>query len=221
MRSTHLFAGIFVATLPALALATGGPAPAVVPGDTASMSLIMMDSGADSRPMNAGGDFIVQRSSNFLDIGQNFNTAGHIQALWNEVAQGSQLSIMAIFRTSDGSQFMPQGSTIQGGQPAVFWTWHLGVTDPINFQSWVTSVHVDSAHVFFSADSGQTFTGSVDFTNILPQNWDPGVDQGLTLSSIGDGTNYMLLDYQITAVPAPAGLGALAAGSLLAFRRRR
>lgn len=223
MRSHLPFAILSLAALPALALATGGPAPIVVQGDTASMSLIMMNSDLNSLAFNTMGDVSVPRGSAFFDLGASLNGGGNIQGIWNEAAQGQQTVVTAIFRTADGSQFMPPTARVQG-QPAIFWTWHFGVTDPVNFQPWVTSVTLNSAHVFFSADGGQTFSGSVDMTSNLPSNWMPGVDPGLTVSSIGDGTNFIMMQYNLTAggsVPAPAGVAVIAGGSLLALRRRR
>jgi hypothetical protein len=219
MRS-HLLALLSLTALPALAAATGGPPPIVVPGDSASMSLIMMDANSNGLAFNMMGDHSVLRGNSFTDIGQSLNGGGNIQSTWNESNQGIQTIITAIFRTANGSQFMPMGSNIEG-QPAVFWTWHFGVSDAVNFQPWVTSVTLNSAHVFFSADQGQTYSGSVDMTSNLPHNWMTGRDPGLSLASIGDGTNFIMMQYNVTAVPAPAGLAAIAGGSLLALRRRR
>jgi hypothetical protein len=200
---------------------TGGPTPGVIPGDVASMSLIMMDGGANPESVNALGDGLILRGSGqYSDLGANRNGGGHVQAIWDEVLQGNATSIIAIFKTSDGSQFLPASSEVNG-QPAQFWTWRFGMTDPVNFQPSVTGVTLNSAHVYFSNDGGQSFTGSTDITSNLSTNWNPGRDPGLSMASIGDGTNFLMLEYQITVVPAPAGMAALAGGSLLALRRRR
>jgi hypothetical protein len=212
-----------LAALPTIAAATGGPPPIVLQGDTASMSLIMMDASLNSVSVNTMGDISVPRGNAFNDLGVSLNGGGNIQAIWDQNASGTQTIITAIFRTADGSQFMPMTAHV-GQEPAVFWTWHFGVVDPVNFQPWVTSVTLNSAHVFFSADSGQTFSGSVDMTSNLPSNWMPGRDNGLTVSSIGDGTNFIMMQYNVGftgTVPAPGGVATIALGSLLALRRRR
>lgn len=219
MRS-HLFAAILsLGVLPALA---AGQAPIIAQSDSASMSLIMMDANSNALAVNTLGDHNVARGTLFEDIGASRNGGGDIQAIWNVSTQSTQTVITAILRTADGSQFMPLSAQIEG-RPAIFWTWHFGMSDPVDFQPWVTGVTLNSAHVFFSSDQGQTFSGSVDMTSNLPSNWLPGRDPGLTLASIGDGTNFMMMQYNVTvsAVPAPAGIAALAGGSLLALRRRR
>jgi hypothetical protein len=215
---THIIAAILgIGTLPALAVAT----PGVVPGDSATMSLVMMTSGGSTpQSVNMLGEGAITRGNTFTDLGANRNGGGHIQASWDEVVSAGQVYITAIFRTNDGTQFMPFDAQVNG-QPATFWTWHLGMQDPINFQNWVTNVTVNSAHVYFSDNSGQSFTNTIDITSNFSGNWNPGHDQGVQLSTIGDGTNYLMLQYQINVVPAPAGLGALAGAGLLALRRRR
>jgi hypothetical protein len=219
MRSPLFAAILGISALPALALAT--PVRGVMTGDSASMSLVMMSGGSTTpQSVNLLGDGLIVRGNIFTDLGANRNGGGHIQALWEETVGGDQVYITAIFRTSDGSQFMPATAQVNG-QPATFWTWHLGLADPINFQNWVTNVSVTSAHAFFSADGGQSFTSSMDIASILPNNWNPGSDHGIQLSTIGDGTNFLMLQYGIHVIPAPTGLGAMAGAGLLALRRRR
>jgi hypothetical protein len=219
MRSHVIAAILGIGTLPMLAAAT--PIQGVMPGDSATMSLVMMTSGtASPQAINMLGEGQIIRGNTFTDLGANRNGGGHIQASWDEVVSGGQVYITAIFRTSDGSQFMPATAQING-EPAIFWTWHLGMQDPINFQNWVTNVTVNSAHVSLSDSGGQSFTSTIDFSSNFTQNWNPGHDQGIELAMIGDGTNYMMLQYGISVIPAPAGLGALAGAGLLALRRRR
>jgi hypothetical protein len=199
---------------------TGAPIRGVVAGDIASMCMVMMDGSGHATSINASGECNVQRGSTFTDLGQSRNGNGHILATWDEVVSGNLVYVNAIYKTSDGSQFMPVTAMVNG-QPAYFWTWRMGMQDPVNFQPFVTSVTLNAARVYFSDTGGQSFTSSTDITSNLNTNWNPGRDPGLTLASIGDGTNFMLLSYQITVVPAPAGLGAMAGASLLALRRRR
>ena len=182
----------------------------VMPNDTASMSLWMIDASDNSVSINMGGEFSVTRGPVFTNIGTNRNGGGQIQASWDEVVQGNNVFINVIFRTSDGSMFMPPTATVNG-QPAFFWTWHFGVADPVNYQPWVDSVNLLSARIFFSDNGGQSFNS---FSNIsgLGSSFMSGMDGGNYLASIGDGTNYIMLQYQIQPVPAPAGVGAVTPG---------
>jgi hypothetical protein len=199
---------------------TDAPTRGVVAGDSASMSLVMMDSALHSISVNTPGEVSVTRGNTFADLGANRNGGGHILGVWDEIVQGNSVYVDAIFKTADGSQFVPFNASVNG-QPVFFWAWHFGTTNPVNFQSWVTNVTLTSAHVYFSSNGGQSFTTSSDLYNNMSHNWNPGMDVGLMQNSIGDGTNFMLLQYQITIVPAPAGLAVLAGASLLGFRRRR
>lgn len=202
-------------TPPIQTVTTGG----VMQGDTASMSLVMIDANDNSVTVNMGGEFSVGRGPVFTSIGANRNGGGNILASWDEVIQGSNVYINAVFRTSDGSMFMPPTATVNG-QPAFFWTWHFGSANPVSYQPWVTSVNLLSARIFFSDNSGQSFNS---FSNIagLGGSFLSGQDNGNYLASIGDGTNYIMLQYQIQPVPAPAGVGAVLGGALLLARRRR
>jgi hypothetical protein len=200
---------------PIQTVTTGG----VVQGDSASMSLVMIDANDNSVTVNMGGEFSVTRGPTFTNIGANRNGGGNLLASWDEVIQGSNVFINAVIRTSDGSMFMPPTATVNG-QPAFFWTWHFGTANPVNFQPWVTSVNLMSARIFFSDNGGASFNS---FSNIsgLGGSFLQGRDNGNYLASIGDGTNYIMLQYQIQPVPAPAGVGAVMGGVLLLARRRR
>jgi hypothetical protein len=84
----------------------------------------------------------------------------------------------------------------------------------------MTAVNLLSARIFFSDNGGQSFNS---FNNIagLGGSFLPGRDNGNYLATIGDGTNYIMLQYQIQPVPAPAGLAAVVGGAMLIARRRR
>jgi hypothetical protein len=193
--------------------------PGVRANDTASMSLMMFDSQDRSASVNMGGEFSVTRGPSFTNIGANRNGGGNVLSSWDEVVQGSTVYVNAMFKTSDGSMFMPATARVNGS-PAFFWTWHFGVTDPVNYQPWVTQVQLLSARIYFSDNGGASFNS---FSNIsgLGGSFLTGRDSGNYLASIGDGTNFILLQYQISVVPAPAGLGVLAGAGLMAARRRR
>ncbi|HYE61563.1 MAG TPA: hypothetical protein VD997_06180 [Phycisphaerales bacterium] len=227
IRSIIIAAGLALAAAPTLAGITpyeGGYGPraasrAVLAGDAASMSLVMIDANDNSIAVNMGGHVNVTRGASFTSLGNNRNGGGQILGSWDEVVQGNDLYINAIFKTSDGSMFMPPTATVNGS-PAFFWKWQFGTTEAVNYMPWVESVGLTSARIFFSDNGGQSFSS---FSNIsgLNGSFMAGRDNGNYLATIGDGTNYILLQYRITPVPAPAGAAALAGAALLATRRRR
>lgn len=228
LRSILIATGMAISALPALAEITpypvGGYQPrvtngAVLASDAASMTLVMVDANDQSVSVNMGGNVNVTRGSTFTSLGNNRNGGGQILGSWDEVIQGNDIYINAIFRTSDGSMFMPPTATVNGS-PAFFWKWQFGSTNPVNYQPWVTSVGLTSARIYFSDNGGQSFSS---FSNIsgLNGSFMSGRDNGNYLATIGDGTNYILLQYRITPVPAPAGIAALGGAALLITRRRR
>jgi hypothetical protein len=187
--------------------------------ESASMCLLMVDAMDRSTSVNMGGHVVVPRGSSFADLGANRNGGGSIQGSWDEVISGTNRFINVIFRTTDGSQFMPPTASVNGS-PAFFWKWQFGTTDVVGYQPWVQSVGLTSARIYFSANGGQSFSG---FSNIAGLNgtFMSGRDNGNYLANIGDGTNYILMQYQINPVPAPAGAAALGGAALLLGRRRR
>jgi hypothetical protein len=200
----------------AQAVVVGG----VMPGDHASMCMTMQDSAHHQTELNMTGDCSVQRGSSYMDLGANRNGGSHLLGSWDEHVTGNSVYINAIFKTADGSMFMPITSSVNG-QPAYYWSWNFGTNDPVDYQPWVTGVTLQAAHIYFSDNGGQSFIGAVDMFPALGPNFDPGRDPGMLLTSIGDGTNFVLLQYQIQVAPAPGGLAAMAGASMLALRRRR
>jgi hypothetical protein len=193
--------------------------PGVMPGDTASISLMMIDAQDHSVHVNMGGEVAMARGMSPTSIGANRNGGGNILASWDEVVQGNSVFINAVIRSSDGSMLMPPTAQVNG-QPAFFWTWHLGTTDPINYMNWVTQVELLSARIYFSSNGGASFSGFSNISGLGP-SFMGGRDNGNYLASIGDGTNFILMQYQINIIPAPAGFGLLAGAGLLVARRRR
>jgi hypothetical protein len=197
------------------------PMRGVVANDIASIGLKMYDGANNAVSVNLNGEVSVPRGPSFTNIGANRNGGGQIQASWDEVVQNNVVYINTIIRSSDGAQFMPPTAMVNG-QAAFFWNWRFGMSNNVDFYNYVTNVTVVSARAYFSDNGGLSFFG---FNNIAgglnSSNWNPGCDPGQLLASIGDGTNFVFLQYQILIVPAPAGAGALAAFGLFAARRRR
>jgi hypothetical protein len=232
VRSILIAAGLTAMSSAALAGVTpysfesgsGGYSPratigAVWASESASMSLLMVDGMDQSTSVNVGGHVSVTRGSTFTNLGANRNGGGAILGSWDEVVSGSNNFINVIYKTSDGSQFMPVTANVNGNS-AFFWKWQFGVTDQVTYQPWVQSVGLVTARIYFSDNGGQSFSS---FSNIsgLNGNFNSGRDNGNYLATIGDGTNYILVQYHITPVPAPAGVAALAGAGLLLARRRR
>lgn len=200
----------------------GQPFDGVVQGDSATMSLKMHDVNGATVSINQGGDVPVVRGPSFTALGLNRNGTSQVRGSWDSVISGNRMFIIALFRlTSIGDQFMPPGAN-NNGVPAFAWSWNLGTADSISWQPYVTSVQVVQALAFFSNDLGSSYTnGSIDFTSNMPSGqWVPGRDTGLLIPTFGDGTNAILLSYELNIVPAPAA-GMLAGVGLLALGRRR
>jgi hypothetical protein len=195
----------------------------VLPGDQMSMRLRMHDLNGGVVSINGGGEVLVTRGPNLTDLGINRNGPSRVMASWDSIVTGGRAYIIAFFRlTNINDQFMPPGAN-NNGVPAFAWAWSLGMTDPINWSPFVTSVRIRQALAFFSNDLGTTYTvGSFDFTGNLPSGeWVPARDPGLLMPNIGDGTNAILLSYELDIVPTPGVAAALACAGVFALRRRR
>ncbi len=193
----------------------------VMTNDTLSMALNMTAISGAQAFLNGGGQFIVSRGPGFTDIGAHRGTGARVQASWDEVVSGGQTFISVIYKTSTGGHLVPNTSNIDGSGINT-WNWSVGVLDPIHFQEGVSSVQLVSARAFFSRNAGTSFFGNINILPNLPGDFNPGLDSGLPLLSAGDGTNYVLIRYQIdVTIPAPASGVALASGLVLLTRRRR
>jgi len=196
------------------------PIRGVLTNDTVNFSLHMYNASFGTASINTLGEVTIPRGPAFTDMGLNRNGTGRIQGTWDEVIQGNNLYINTVIKTSNGQQFVP-GTAMVGGSPAAFWTWHFGTANGVDFFPWVTSVTLVTARAYMSSDGGQTFFNSAGIMPGMESSWNPGRDPGTLMSSVADGTNYMLFQYQIVVVPAPSGLGVMAGGLLAATRRRR
>lgn len=197
-------------------------------GDNASVGLFMYDTTlARSQSINSLGDIAIRRGNTPIDIGANRNGSGRIRALWDEVVVGNGVQIRCAISTSNNEPLVPATSTIPlpggGTTPAAFWSWHFGSLDPVNFQAFVTSVSLTRASVSFSSDGGQSFTSNINITNTIPNraNWNPGADGGQLLTSVGDGTNYVLLQYEINIIPTPGAIALVCSGLWTMVHRKR
>lgn len=195
--------------------------------DPASFSLAMFGSNGTKRYINTGGaGSSVKIATGFTSIGENFNgqmingSRGTILASWDEQVLVNKNVVTVLFKTSDGQDIMPSGVTI-GGEAYDFWTWNIGVVDPINFQSQDGKVPLFAATVSLSNDSGSSFysTKSI-FNKSVSSPWN-GKDAGVTQIDVGAGVNYIRVRYEIGQVPAPGAAVLMGMGVFAAARRRR
>jgi len=203
------------------------PLRGVAINDRATVSLLMYDANLNFTSVNTGGESLVPRNTGPVDGGANRNGTGRVRFFWDEVVVNNRTVIRCTMSTSNGEAFVPENSQVPtpggGSAPAVYWSWHFGSVDPVNFQSFITNVTLSRATISFSNDGGQSYFSTVTHTNTIPSraNWNPGVDNGQLLNTVGDGTNSVLLQYEVTYVPSAGSIALLSGGLLAIFGRRR
>ena len=204
------------------------PTRGVMPNDRVTMTLITYDGQlTNSTSINSLGDFRVQRSVGSVDGGANRNGTGRVTFSWDETVSGTRTFIRAIIRTSNNEPFFPATSTVPlpggGTAPAAFWTWHFGTIDPVNYQTNVTGVRLVRSSISLSSDNGQSYSSTMTTTSGISNaaDWRPGSDPGQMMTNIGDGTNFVLLQYEVTYVPGAGSAALLGAGVMSMFGRRR
>ena len=188
--------------------------------DLASVSLNVTTLNGLNHPVNLGGDTAVLRGPTFVTLGAHRFGTADVLAQWDEVVNSGRTFVNLAIKSSNEAGLIPAGASVDGSGIAT-WNWRFGLTDPVDYEPSVTSVVLRSATAFYSRNGGRSFFSSQIFSPNLPPNFMPGRDPGVPLVTAGDGTNYVLLRYEIdVTVPAPSALGLLA-GTALAFRRRR
>ncbi len=195
----------------------------VVPNDMASMAINMTAVNGQQAFMNAGGHALVTRGPSFTNIGAHRDptTQANILASWDEVVSGGRTYLSVIFKTSNGAHLVPVTSNI-GGVGIFTWNWSFGTVDPVDYQQGVTAVSLVSARAYFSRNGGTSFFTNTNIAPNLPSNFMPSADPGTPLLTAGDGTNYVLIRYEIdVTVPTPATALPLASGLAFIGRRRR
>lgn len=204
------------------------PTRGVNPNDRASMVLLMYDVDLNFTTVNTTGEVNVMRGGTPTVSGFNRNGTGQILFTWEEVVVSSSRTIIrATISTSNGEALVPATAQVtRPGQitaPAVYWSWRFGAIDPVNFRSDITGVQLNRASISFSADSGASYFTTTTHTNTINNrnDWRPGFDDGELLTSVGDGTNFVMLQYEVSYVPNPGTLALLGAGVTVLTRRRR
>lgn len=190
--------------------------------DVASMSIQMTALNGAQANMNGGGQVLVTRGLAFTDIGIHRSSPARVLASWDEVVSAGRTFISVIFKTDNGSHLVPVTSNIDG--VGIFsWNWDFGTVDPVDYSPGVSAVSLLSARAYFSRNGGTSFFANTNIAPGLPSSFMPGVDSGTPLLTAGDGTNYVLIRYEIdVTIPTPATAFALVSGiSMIGLRRRR
>lgn len=203
------------------------PTRGVMPNDRVSMTLITYDAQLNSVNVNSLGELRVTRSVGTVNGGANRNGTGNVTFSWDETVSGSRTYIRAMIRTSNNEPFFPATSTVPlpggGTSPAVYWSWHFGTIDPVNYQSNITNARLVRSSISFSSDGGQSYSGTMNTTSSIDNapDWRPGSDPGQLMTSVGDGTNMILLQYEVTYVPGAGSTALVGLGCATMFGRRR
>jgi hypothetical protein len=203
------------------------PTSGVNPNDRASMAILMYDADLNFTTVNTTGEVNITRGSTPTPSGFNRNGQGLILFAWDEVVSGSRTIIRATMRTSNGEALVPAtAQVVRPGAitaPAVYWSWRFGMIDPVNFRADITSTQLRRASISFSSDGGASYFQTTTHTNTITHrnDWRPGFDDGELLTTVGDGTNFVLLQYEVSYVPSPGAAAILGAGVLTIARRRR
>lgn len=209
--------------------ARANPTRGVNPNDRATMSLLMYDLDLNPFPVNSGGEVSTLRGNIHTDGGTNRNGTGRLKFQWDEVViNASRTLIRAFITTTNNEPLIPANAVVPqpggGTAPAVYWSWHFGSVDPVNFQSNISRVTLRRASMSQSSDAGITYFTTTTTTGTIPTraDWRPGVDNGSLLNSVGDGTNFVLLQYEVEYVPSAGSLALLGVGlASISSRRRR
>ena len=199
------------------------PLRGVMPNDRVSVTITMYDSIFNSVTVNSLGDWRCLRGNSLVDGGTNRNGTGRVQFSWDETVSGTRTFIRATIRTSNAEPLLPLTATV-GNNPAAYWSWRFGSTDPVNFQTNITQVTLLRSSISLSSDNGQSYFSTMTTTSGIPNatNWNPGADPGQLMTNFGDGTNFVLLQYEVAYVPPPGSAVLVAAGlATIASRRRR
>lgn len=186
--------------------------------------------GGDWNVINADGRVEVPISEygnlQFMDIGKiQVNTTGqtdNVEAAWSEVILPNGRFIEFTYRTVNGLQFVPFGSSVDGSLIQAY-TYEMGADgNGIDFLNWVSYVDWEELTISYSFDGGQTvFSDPTIFDPIGNESWNGTDDLHLGLAFPGDGVNWIRASYKIEAVPTPATLSLLVGGGVMALRRRR
>lgn len=229
MSRTNLMLAMAAVTALAPAAMAGGSGPynSVSADDPASFSLPMYGSNGSKVYINtAGAAASVKINAGWTSIGENRNgqiingSRGNVMVSWDEQVLSTKNVVTVLYMTSDGQDIMPSGVLI-GNESFDFWTWNVGVIDPINFSTGDGKIPLFAATVSLSRDGGGSFYSTKSILNKSVTSPWGGKDGGVTQIDVGQGVNYIRLRYDIGQVPGPGAGVLMGMGVLAAARRRR
>lgn len=197
-----------------------GSGGVVLANDTLSLGMYAYASSSNTSFINSGGDVLVTRGAGATSIGDNTKGTGEVHAQWDEFSGTTTNTIQVIWQSSNGSDLLPAGTTVNG-LPANYLNWRVGAVDPVNFSQWVDTIELETVTLFVSNNNGQSFDVH-DLTGLFSPDWN-GTDTNHALNLAGLGTNMLIAEYEFsyTLVPAP-GVGILMGGlGVFASRRKR
>lgn len=199
---------------------------AVVSGSIAGFA------GGNWELLNNNGYVEVPKSSfddpQFTELGEIETDQGTgtdtVEAAWWDVVLPEGTFLKMVFRTQNGSQFVPFGSTKNGNDINAY-TYEMGGDgNGVDLRSWVTSFVWKELTVSYSFDGGQTVFSDPTIPDPIGDGtqWDGTDAEHLGLAFPGDGVNWIQASYRYEAVPTPgSAMALLLSGGLFASRRRR
>lgn len=193
----------------------------IAANEVASFSVIGYSGSLSQGFMNADGQKLIQIGTGFQEIGTKAGGTDTYEVKWSEQALATGNFIDVIFRTRNGTDMVPLGST-SAGHPVAFWGWNVGKTDQINMQGWVSEFTLVRATWSYSLNGGASFIPGGNHTGRQADPW-AGSDPGELLNSpyIGAGINAIQVRYQLELLPTPSSMALLGLGGLITTRRRR
>jgi hypothetical protein len=213
----------------------------VVPqSDTVSVRMFALRSIADQMPIfttPSGNPASIQIDEAGAPQFAGDSTAGNYDVLigWdeffdvepNDPNDGIPSKVRFDISTSNGGPFVSGDDFDAGFQ---FIRWEIGdhnsagdapFADPIAFKPTVTDVVLVEATVVFFEDQMALNVIEYGFTLGVGSTWDGTDALPLNIFSLDGNANRIVITYEYTPIPAPAGLAVLAGGGLLLGRRRR
>lgn len=214
---------VFVLAVAAASMPAWANSGSVVSGDTASFRLQMFGDLGSTLSINAGGNVGVMRGPTAVSIGMNTNGTSNIMVKWDEIDNPNNPAtrlIVAEMWTVAKDDMMPFG-IVKNNENFYFWTWNVGVSNPISFTN-NSTVQIFSARIQMirvEPNNSQSVLSNKAITDLTGQ-WN-GVDDGQTQTMTGQGMNMIRLTYEVESVPTPAGAVLAGVAGLAASRRRR
>jgi len=236
MRSERSLALVFIVGVitplaSAMDFTDRGSDPAIKFNSETSAAIVGF-AGGDWRLLNLDGHAPVKISSisdpQWTPIGEiDVETGAEtdiVEVAWWELALPTERFVQFVYRTQEGSQFVPFGAKENGSTIQAF-TYEMGGDgNGIDWMNWVDSVFWRELTLSYSTDGGETvFSDPTLYDPVGESQWGGTDENHFGLGFPGDGVNWIQATYKIEVVPVPAPASALALlgpGAMLLRRRR-